>query len=155
MKLNNGQNIINDQDINLTGSNIGKTLSSFLNKQQEDVDKLKSNVKWLYKYGGVGSGGGGTGSGSSSNYSVFATLDSKQIGTTIGEANTIALASVGNYQLLIKLIKPDTSAVYSVTVIYYNKTGATVSKQTLSFKLTIDNSFKFEQLISYHYLQFL
>ena len=70
MKLNNGQNIINDQDINLTGSNIGKTLSSFLNKQQEDIDKLKSNVKWLYKYGGVGSGGGGTGSGSSSNYSV-------------------------------------------------------------------------------------
>ena len=148
MKLNNGQNIINDQDINLTGSNIGKTLSSFLNKQQEDVDKLKSNVKWLYKYGGVGSGGGSGSGSSSSNYSVFATLDSKQIGTTSGEANTIALASVGNYQLLIRLIKPDTSAVYSVTVNYYNRTGATVSKQTLSFKLTIDNSFKFEQLIS-------
>ena len=148
MKLNNGQNIINDQDIDLTGSNIGKTLYSVLNKQQEDVDKLKSNVKWLYKYGGVGSGGGSGSGSSSSNYSVFATLDGKQIGTTSGEANTIALASVGNYQLLIRLIKPDTSTIYSVTVNYYNKTGATVSKQTLSFKLTIDNSFKFEQLIS-------
>jgi hypothetical protein len=38
-----------------------RSLSEVLLEQQQDIDSLKSNVKWIYKYGGVGSGGAGGG----------------------------------------------------------------------------------------------
>lgn len=45
-----------------------RSLSEVLNEQQQDINSLKSNVKWIYKYGGVGSGG--TGGGNSQEESV-------------------------------------------------------------------------------------
>jgi hypothetical protein len=64
MKINGKTNFISDKDIVITeGNNLGETLSDILDNQQSDLNQLKSNVKWLYKYGGIGSGGGsGTGS---------------------------------------------------------------------------------------------
>jgi len=66
MKLNNNSkkiNIITDEDIIITSSGQeNNSLSEILKSHEENIDKLKSNVKWLYKYGGVGSGGG-SGSG--------------------------------------------------------------------------------------------
>ena len=56
MKLN-GKNIILDSDVTVTESS--SSLSEVLKSHSNDLEKLKSNVKWLYKYGGVGSGGGG------------------------------------------------------------------------------------------------
>lgn len=68
MKLHKDEkihNIIQDSDITLSESYSGKTLSEVLGEQKNELDKLKSNVKWLAKYGGVGgSGGSGSGSGS-------------------------------------------------------------------------------------------
>lgn len=61
--INNGvgQNIIKDSDINLSESFQNQNLAEVLNEYRQDLDQLKSNVKWLAKYGGVG-GSGGSGS---------------------------------------------------------------------------------------------
>ena len=65
IKGSNVQNIIMDSDIIMTSeSKIGKTLDQVLVEQQFDIDKLKSNIKYIYAYGGVGgSGSGGSGTG--------------------------------------------------------------------------------------------
>lgn len=60
------QNIITDGDIVITSPyKNGKTLNEVLVEQQSDIDKLKSNVKYIYAYGGVGNNGGSGGSGGS------------------------------------------------------------------------------------------
>lgn len=67
MKYNGTDNIITDNDILVTsGGGSNKNLHSLIEEQQYDIDTLKSNVKWIYKYGGVGGSGGGSGSGSGS-----------------------------------------------------------------------------------------
>lgn len=60
--INNGvgQNIIKDSDINLSESFQNQNLAEILTKYKEELDTLKSNVKWLAKYGGVGGSGSGT-----------------------------------------------------------------------------------------------
>jgi hypothetical protein len=58
MKLNNGSILITDDDIRTSD---GSRISESLRKHEEDINRLKSNVKWLYKYGGTGSGKGGDG----------------------------------------------------------------------------------------------
>ena len=60
----NGQNIIFDEDVTLTGSLSGQKLSDVIREQAEEIDRLKSNLKWIYKYGGVGGSGGSGGGGS-------------------------------------------------------------------------------------------
>lgn len=62
MKLhtnNEIHNLINENDINLAD---GTTLSAKLSETQQQINDLKNNVKWLYKYGGVGGSGSGGGS---------------------------------------------------------------------------------------------
>ena len=56
----NGKNIITSEDITVLGKNIGKSLDEVIESLQEESNELKSNVKWLYKYGGVGGKGGGS-----------------------------------------------------------------------------------------------
>lgn len=70
----NGRNIINSNDVTLIGTNAGKTLDEVLENLQDTQEKLKSNVKWIYKYGGVGSSSGGGGGGTSSAWSVIFSL---------------------------------------------------------------------------------
>lgn len=62
MKLNNGSKIIGTDDIFISSNNsqIGEDLAAVLTKQDADILDLKKNVKWLYKYGGVGGSGGGS-----------------------------------------------------------------------------------------------
>ena len=56
IKGSNVQNIIMDSDIIMTSeSKIGNTLDQVLVEQQFDIDKLKSNIKYIYAYGSVGS----------------------------------------------------------------------------------------------------
>ena len=60
MKYNGTDNIITDNDILVTsGNGSNKNLHAVIEEQQYDIDTLKSNVKWIYKYGGVGTGSGG------------------------------------------------------------------------------------------------
>lgn len=62
--------IINDTDIKMTGDelgiNAGYTLKTVLNDHSKKIEKLESNLKWMYRYGALGSGGTGQGSGNSS-----------------------------------------------------------------------------------------
>lgn len=87
MRLNNGKGIITDQDIVLTNKEIGTTLNDKLVSQDSKIAKLESNVKWMYKYGALGSGGG-NGSGTKVKQSFIAiSEDGRQLtnGMTISK----------------------------------------------------------------------
>jgi len=78
----NGKNIITSDDITVLGKNSGKTLDEVLESLQTESNELKSNVKWLYKYGGVGgkgSSGGGGGSSTTDRWTVICSLGGVQI----------------------------------------------------------------------------
>jgi len=77
MKRKNGKNIITSDDVTVLGKNSGKTLEEVLESLQNDSDSLKSNVKWLYKYGGVGGNGGGGGSTVTDKWTVVCSLGNK------------------------------------------------------------------------------
>lgn len=133
MKLNGKKNIITDRDVTITGDkNLGDSLHSVIAKHQTDLDKLKSNVKWLFKYGGVGSGtGGGSAPG---KWSVVATLDGK----TISNNNKISLnQDISSYVLDIRISGASTS--YYVEYSYGN-----ISR---SISLSADNGWRFKQNI--------
>ena len=120
MKYNGTDNIITDNDILVTsGNGSNKNLHTVIEEQQYDIDTLKSNVKWIYKYGGVGSGsGGGSGSGSGGGkwsfdvnindvpLNVNSTLDlSKKLVGDIAPVTvsvTIKNPSVGGYQFKLQ-----------------------------------------------------
>lgn len=74
--VNNGisQNVIQDSDINLSESFQNQNLAEVLTQYREDLNTLKSNVKWLAKYGGVGGSGGG-GGGSNTNIKLKYKVD--------------------------------------------------------------------------------
>lgn len=131
MKLN-GNNIITDNDVTMTGQYIGKTLDTVLNKQEQDISNLKGNVKWLYQNGGVGGKGGG-GSQSTKDWSIFATLDGTEI-----NSNSIILDGIGNYVLTVKINNPG-GGTFLCNVQYTNKQG---KQQLQSVYLTMDNTYK-------------
>ena len=60
-----------------------ENITDILTKFGGDIDKLKSYVKWIYKYGGTGSKGGNGSGGNGANWSILCTLDNKQTGSTI------------------------------------------------------------------------
>ena len=100
MRLNGKDRIITEDDINLSGSSLSERFAS----QQEQIDQLKSNVKWIYKYGGVGKGGGG--GSSSTAFSVYATLNGVQL-----KDQSIVLNGAGSYHLYIKINNPKSDRV--------------------------------------------
>ena len=100
IKDNSVQNIITDGDVIITSpSKIGKTLDEVLDEQQADIDRLKSNIKYIYAYGGVGGTGAG-GSGSTEKpTSILITLN----GIAVNGGDTIILDGKGVYKLYIKV----------------------------------------------------
>ena len=101
IKGDNVQNIITDGDVIVTSpSKIGKTLDEVLVEQQSDIDRLKSNVKYIYAYGGVGGSGSGGGSGSDEKP---IRVDIALNGTPYKENNTIILDGKGKYVLFVKI----------------------------------------------------
>lgn len=99
MKRNNGQNIITDRDVTVTGtSNLGNSLDTVIEEFSEDIYDIKSQLKWTHKYGAVGSGHGG--GGGTSKWSIVATLD----GQTIEDGKVISLSKgVNTYNLRIAI----------------------------------------------------
>lgn len=114
MKLN-GKNIITDGDIIVTSPSVtGKTLESVITEQQSDINRLKSNVKYIYSYGGVG--GTGTGNGSSSGTdSSSATLYAEFYNKEIGD-NPILLNGAGKYTFYAK-VRKSAGATYYLRVV--------------------------------------
>ena len=112
MKLNGVSNVITDVDITLTSNkHIGESLQTVLEDTDNRIDKLESNIKWIYQNGGVGSGSGG--GGSTTKWYIRATLNSIAL-----ESNQeIPLSNgAGNYQL--RLYTTGGSGTYSVTYTY-------------------------------------
>ena len=137
----NGKNIITDDDITLTGENIGEKLSDVLGELQSKTKKLESNVKWIYKYGGVGGSGGSGGSGGGSgDYILYAELDGKQLA-----GRSISLPSKGRYTLNFKIQRPNGAnynVVYKYTTINSNNVTSTIEE---SVRLTIDNNYEYSE----------
>lgn len=168
MKYNGTDNIITDNDILVTsGGGSNKDLHTVIEEQQYDIDTLKSNVKWIYKYGGVGSGsGGGSGSGSGSGgkwsfdvnindipLNVNSTMDlSKNLVGDIAPVTvsvTIKNPSVGGYQFKLQYGYDDgLFQTYPTFLTTENSCSATfnlkITKNSqLVIKVTdIDNNYK-------------
>ena len=107
MKIKKGDKIypiITGEDVIATkGYSIENDLNSFptvddvLDKHRKDIDKLKSNMKYIYSYGGVG--GNGSGNGGSSNEkepSLYIALGGYQLQSG---GNTIVLSEPGEYTI--------------------------------------------------------
>lgn len=134
MRLNNGNKIITDTDILMTGQHLGESLNAVLDSQSKDISELRSNVKYIYEYGAMGNGGGG-GGGSTTAWSIYATLNGTQInGNAIildgGQTNTV-------YPLYIKINNP-AGGTFKVTYTYKNKQGYQTPSSTY---LNLDNSY--------------
>lgn len=142
MRLNDSQKIIGEDDILLSDGK--STLSDKLSSINDDISSLKSNVKWIYNYGGVGSGSGGSeGGGSTKQFSIYATLDGVQL-----NGQYITLDGVGNHTLAIRINNPN-GATFNVNYTYYttSSSGDRV-KQSRSQIVSIENSYKMEVVIN-------
>ena len=127
MKLNGKTNIITDNDIVTTGRNAGSNLNTVIENIEDDVTKLKRNLKFVYEHGSVG-GGGGSGSGVG-KWAITATLGGK----TISNGNIISLTpGETSYTLVISISggSGDYNVLYS-----YGKSEYTV-------KLNADNNWR-------------
>ena len=132
------QNIITDGDVVVTSpSKIGKTLDEVLIEQQSDIDRLKSNVKYIYAYGGVGgSGTGGSGSGDKP-ISVLITLD----GTAVNNGSSaIILDGRGKYKLYVKVSNAGGKNLF----MGYTTNGSTVTDEMMFYAINGDNKYKRE-----------
>lgn len=141
MRLNNNSKIVSDDDIIMSDGSL--TLSDKLSSITNDVNSLKSNVKWIYKYGGVGSGSGGGGGDNNKSFSVFASLNGIQL-----KGDNIVLNGIDTYPLLIIINNPN-GGKFNVTYSYTTKTasGGEVT-QTRTQILSIENAFRFQTNIN-------
>ena len=135
MRLNNNKKIISEDDIILSDGS--STLSERINSQQEQINQLKSNVKWIYKYGGVGSGGGG---GSSTiPFSIYATLNDVQL-----KSQNLVLSKQGIYTLYIKINNPN-NGQFNVQVQYSTTSSKGEEQKITNTKiLSIENNYTWE-----------
>ena len=104
------KNFITDKDILITSVNhSGETLEDIfddvedtLDKHQDEIDKLKSNLKYVYSYGGVG--GRGSGSGGGGSQTEDAVLVVKLNGQKLqNNGNPIVLNGVGIYTVEVSV----------------------------------------------------
>ena len=97
-----------------------KEVDDVLDEHKKEIDKLKSNVKYIYSYGGVGgtgSGGSGGGGGSTGKASLFISLGGHQLQNG---GNTIVFSNPGQYQIEGNVSNSNGETFY-VTVGYGNK----------------------------------
>ena len=143
IKGDNVQNIITDGDVIVTSpSKIGKTLDEVLVEQQSDIDRLKSNVKYIYAYGGVGgsgSGGSGTGSGNGP-ISILITLNGVAVNKS---GSAIILDGAGKYTLYVKVSNAGGKNLF----MGYTTNGSTVTDAKMTYPLNGDNKYRMEMEI--------
>ena len=141
IKGGNVQNIIMDSDVIMTSeSKLGKTLDEVLEDQQSDIDRLKSNVKYIYAYGGVGGSGSGGGSGSSSNSNpiLLVLLNGVEVKK---DGDTIILDGAGKYSLYVKINNAGEKNYF----MGYTTNGSVVSEDKIN--IPIDSSSKYKKEI--------
>ena len=141
IKGGNVQNIIMDSDVIMTSeSKLGKTLDVVLEEQQSDIDRLKSNVKYIYAYGGVGGSGTGGGSGSSSNSNpiLLVLLNGVEVKK---DGDVIILDGAGKYSLYVKINNAGEKNYF----MGYTTNGSVVSEDKIN--IPIDSSSKYKKEI--------
>jgi len=94
------QPFITGKDVVITKESLNEnkevTVDDVLDEHKKEIDKLKSNVKYIYAYGGVGGNGhGGSGGGSTGNPTLFVSLGGHQIQS--GSDNIIIFGKPGEY----------------------------------------------------------
>lgn len=140
----NGKNIITSDDVTILGKNSGKTLGQVLDSLQTESDELKSNVKWLYKHGGVGGKGGnneGSGSTTTDRWTVICSLGGVQIPQTTDEdtgIRQIMLSESGKQRFYIHINNPG-GDTYSVVLTWNGGLGKK------EFVLNASNRWSYEQ----------
>ena len=114
--IRNPYNIITDNDIDITNENhVGENLSNVINEQDKRIERLESNMKWMYRYGALGSGGsGGSGSGGSTKWSVIIWCGGKPL----APGNTITFPGEGYYSFRIE-IHGGGSDSFNISFSYY------------------------------------
>ena len=148
MKLNikednkyNHYNIITDNDINITDEqHVGESLAEVINTHDKKIERLESNVKWMYRYGALGSGGSG-GSGGSDGTSTVSVRISKD-GRPLSPKTKLMLSGDGYYKFKIILYGGKTDT-FDVACTSYQNNGY----QTNYYKLTPNNGFTVEPSI--------
>ena len=98
--------IIDDDILVTSPHNLGESLKDVIDEQRQDIEKLKSNIKFIYSYGGVGgSGNGGSGSGGSvKEAKLYAELqnvetgETRQINLDVNNINPLILPKSGTYR---------------------------------------------------------
>lgn len=126
----NGLNIITDEDISLSNQNIGETLSEVLDKHNAKLNQLESNIKWIYKNGGIGTGSA-PGSGSvSSSWKIVVTKGGPS-GDILTNNSTINLSGIGNYTFSVQIYGGGQSS-FKVTSTYINSKGTQMNTQIIT-----------------------
>lgn len=140
MRLNNDSRILTDDDIIMSDGQ--ESLSDVISSLKKSVQSLSSNVKWIYKYGGVG-GSGGSGGGTTQSFSIFASLNDIQL-----KDQSIVLDGANLYPLSIRINNPN-GASFNVKYSYTTKsaTGNDI-KQEQTVILSIENNYTFETQIN-------
>ena len=107
VKGNTPYRFITGDDVVITKNSEEKgeivTVDNVLDEHKKEIDKLKSNMKYIYSYGGVGGNGrGGSGQGSSTTpASLYISLNGIQIQS--GQDNVIVLPKKGKYELFMNV----------------------------------------------------
>ena len=108
MRLHNNNEkypFITDKDIIVTDGDMtsdnGKLLHTVINEHDTKINKLESNVKWMYRYGALGSGG--TGGGGGSNKSKIQVLIFKDAVQAISPGTRLVYSTPGTYKLKIEI----------------------------------------------------
>lgn len=111
----------------------------------KDISLLKSNVKWIYQYGGVG-GSGGSGS-VSQDWSLYVSLNDKILNSDTQSETEIILNPNENKNLIIQINKPNGKTYFIDYIKYFDGTTTqdlcnflSTSKRTLS-----PGNYKFER----------
>ena len=135
----------NDVIINEGDKHLGKTVNTAieevdktLDEHQKEIDKLKSNVKYIYSYGAIGgSGSGGSGGGSQGTPKLFISLGGHPI--QAGVDNVILLNGVGTYSIEMNVTNSN-GDIYLVRV-------DTIERWDYStdIPLNIDNRYRFKK----------
>ena len=118
-----GDDVIITKGVNHPGQTVDEAFEEVddtLEQHKKDIDKLKSNMKYIYSYGGVGGngrGGSGGGGGSTGNPVLFVSLNGRQLQNG---GSAIVLNEPGTYTIEGNVSNSNGETFY-VTVGYGNK----------------------------------
>ena len=117
-----GDDVIITKGVNHPGQTVDEAFEEVddtLEQHKKDIDKLKSNMKYIYSYGGVGGngrGGSGGGGGSTGNPVLFVSLNGRQLQNG---GSAIVLNEPGTYTIEGNVSNSNGETFY-VTVGYGN-----------------------------------